>query len=91
MKMTLTAHAARELSRTAKKRFDEEAPTEAKHLVEGHISRTIKKACDKGACGVKFKFHQEDTLIWDYARTILYENGYNASIKQDELVLVVKW
>lgn len=91
MKMTLTANAARELSHTAKKRLYEEAHAEAERLIEGHISRTIKKGCDKGACGVDFNFPQEDKTIWDYARIILCDNGYKASIKQNEPVLVVRW
>lgn len=90
-KMILTANAAHALSRTAEKRFYEEAHAEAVHLIEGHISRTIKVGCDKGAFGVEFKFPKEDKLIWDYARIILCDNGYKASIKQDAPVLVVKW
>lgn len=91
MKMTLTATAARVLSRTAEMRLYEEAQTEAKHLIEGHITRSIKEACNKGACGVDFKFPKENKPIWDYARIILCDNGYKASIKQDEPILVVKW
>lgn len=91
MKMTLTANAAHELSRTAEQRLYEEAQAEAVHLVEGHISRTIKEGCDKGAFGVEFKFPKENKLIWDYARIMLCDNGYKASIKQDAPILVVKW
>lgn len=91
MKMTLTANIANELSRAAKKRLYEEAYAEAEYLIEGRISRTIKEGCDKGACGVDFKFPQEDKPIWDYARIILCNNGYKASIKQNEPVLVVRW
>lgn len=91
MKMTLTATAARVLSRTAEMRLYEEARAEAAHLIEGHITRSIKEACDKGTCGVDFKFPQENKLIWDYARIILCDNGYKASIKQNEPVLVVRW
>jgi hypothetical protein len=90
-KMTLTANTAHELSRIAEKRSHEEAYAEAEHLIEGHISRTIKAACDKGAFGVDFKFPKEDKLIWDYARIILCHNEYKASIKQSEPVLVVRW
>ena len=91
MKMTLTANTARELSRIAKMRLYEEAQAEAVHLIEGHISKSIKEACNKGACGIDFKFPQENKPIWDYARIILCDNGYKASIKQDEPILAVKW
>lgn len=91
MKMTLTAHAAHELSYAAEKRFYEGVYDEAKDLVTGHISRTIKKACDKGAFGIDFNFPKEDKPIWNYARIILCDNGYKASIKQNEPVLVVRW
>lgn len=91
MKMTLTAQTAHELSRAAEKRFYEAAYTEAKLLVEGHISRKIQEACDKGTFSVEFKFTQEGKVIWDYARIILCRNEYKASIKQNEPVLVVKW
>ena len=91
MKMTLTANAAHALSRTAEKRIYEEAYSEAKHLIEGYISRTIKGTCDKGAFSVEFKFPQENKLIWDSVRIILCHNEYNASIKQGEPILVVKW
>ena len=91
MKMTLTANAAHELSRTAEKRLHEEAYADAMRLVEGYISRTINAGCDKGAFCVEFKFPQENKQIWDYARIILCNNEYKASIKQGEPVLVVKW
>ena len=90
-KMTLTATAARELSRTAEKRLHQEAQADAMHLIEGHISRVIKRGCDKGVFGVEFKFPQEDKMIWDYARIILCDNGYKASIKQNEPILAIKW
>jgi hypothetical protein len=91
MKMTLTAQTAHEISRTAEKRFYEAAYAEAKLLVEGHVSRTIQEACDKGTFSVEFKFTQEGKVIWDYVRIILCHNEYKASIKQSEPVLVVKW
>lgn len=91
MKMTLAANAAHELSRIAEKRFHEGAYDEAKSLIEGRISRAIKQGCDKGAFGIDFKFPQEDKPIWNYARIILCDNGYKASIKQNEPVLVVRW
>lgn len=92
MKMTLTATTARELSNAAEKRFYEGAYGEAVRLVEGYISRTIKKGCDKGACGVDFKFPQEDKLIWNQVRIILCNNGYKTNVTPGESpILSVRW
>ena len=91
MKMTLTAHAAHELSHTAKERLNKEVHTEAIHLVEGYITRSIKEACDKGVTCIQFKFPKEDRLIWDYIQIILRDNEYKTFIKPDAPILVVKW
>lgn len=91
-KMTLTAPIAHELSRTAKERLNKEVHDEAVRLVEGYISRTIKKGCDKGACGVDFKFPKEDKLIWDQIRIILCNNGYKTNVTSNyPFVLSVRW
>lgn len=91
MKMALTAHAAHELSRTAKERLNKEVYAEAIHLVEGYITRSIKEACDKGISCIEFKFPKENGPIWDYIQIILRDNEYKTFIKPGAPILMVKW
>jgi hypothetical protein len=91
MKMTRTAQAAHELSRKSEERLGNATISEAKHLVEGYITRTIKRACEKGCFGVEFKFPQVDKQIWKCAMSMLWNNDYKVSINPSETIVTVKW
>lgn len=91
MKMTFTAEAARAATFAFEMQETLRVVAVAEATITTNIEPTIQEAAKAGKHQVNITFHEVNERIYKTIRSILEDNGYNASIPRDGNVLNIKW
>lgn len=91
MKMTFNAEAARTATFEFEMQENLRIVAIAEATITTNIEPMIQEAANVGKHQVNISFHEVNERIYKTIRSILEDNGYNASIPREGNVLDIKW
>lgn len=91
MTMSFNAAAAHASTDNARKEQRERIRRTAEIHVEQLVEPTIKATAEQGKNQVDFEFHYTCAEFYKNIRIILEQNGFDASINEEDNCLNVKW
>lgn len=91
MKMTFTAEDARATTFAFEMQEALRVVAVAEATITTNIEPMIQEAAKVGKHQVNIEFHEVNERIYKAIRSILEDNGYNASIPRNGNILSIKW